>query len=418
MEKKATEKLYDKDAYAREFNARVESCEPDGDSFLITLDRTLFFPESGGQTPDRGVIKVRAKDRLSERLDGNEIRAADAQIDGSEIPVTDVQIEGEIIYHRVPVGIAVGTEVQGVIDWDHRFDNMQQHSAEHIFSGTVHRLYGYDNVGFHLSDNTVTMDFNGVLEADQVRNVESIVNRAIYENVEIIVSFPSKEELDGIDFRSKKEIEGLMRLVTIPGYDVCACCAPHVHRTGEIGMLKVQGFQRYKQGTRVRIICGGRALKLFREEHDLMTKLSIDFSLPFEELGGRIEELGEEIYDLKGRLKDALLKLSEIKRASIPADQKNVVLIEEDVDAVTMRKSVNELTELHPGYCGIFSGNDEAGYRFIIGIKDGDAREALGALQKICSARGGGSPQMVQGSAGGLSEKQLSGLWESFEKGS
>jgi len=415
MEKKATEKLYDRDAYAREFTARVESCKPDGDGFLITLDRTLFFPESGGQTADRGVILVPADGKLSKSIDRSEIHAFDAQADYSSVSVTDVQIEGETIYHKVPAGIAVGTEIRGRIDWDHRFDNMQQHSAEHIFSGTVHRLYGYDNVGFHLSDNTVTMDFSGVLEEDQIRSVESIVNRAIYENVEITVSYPSKDECDRTDFRCKKEIEGQIRLVTIPGYDVCACCAPHVHRTGEIGILKVQSFQRYKGGVRIHIICGGRALRLFRAEHDLMTKLSMDFSLPFEEIGGRIDELKEEIYNLKGRLREADLKLSEIKRSSIPADQKNVILIEEDMDAATMRKSVNELTELHPGYCSIFAGNDEAGYRFIIGIKNGDAREALKALQKICSAKGGGSPQMVQGSATDLTETNLKDLWKSFD---
>ena len=416
MEKKTTEKLYDEDAYAREFAARVESCEPEGDSFLITLDRTLFFPEAGGQTPDRGVVRVQPKDASFENFDKNVIYASKEQMDDGPIPVTDVQIEGEVVYHRVPSAIAVGTEVCGCIDWDHRFDNMQQHSAEHIFSGTVHRLYGYENVGFHLSDNTVTMDFSGSLDEEQIRNVESIVNRAIYENVEIDVSFPTKEELAKTDFRSKKEIEGRVRLVTIPGYDVCACCAPHVHRTGEIGILKVQSFQRYKQGTRVQIICGGRALRLFKEEHDLMTKLSNDFSLPFEEIGGRIDDLKDEIYNLKGRLMEADRKLSEIKRSMIPADQKNVLLIEDDMDALAMRKSVNELTDRHPGYCGIFSGNDKDGYRFIVGIKDGDARIALSALQKICNAKGGGSPQMVQGSADNLGAQQLRELWEKFEK--
>ena len=145
-----------------------------------------------------------------------------------------------------------------------------------------------------------------------------------------------------------------------------------------------------------------------------MTKLSMDFSLPFEEIGGRIDDLKDEIYNLKGRLMEADRKLSEIKRSMIPADQKNVLLIEDEMDALAMRKSVNELTDRHPGYCGIFSGNDKDGYRFIVGIKDGDARIALSTLQKICSAKGGGSPQMVQGSANNLDEQQLRNLWESL----
>ncbi|MCR4617251.1 MAG: hypothetical protein K5669_03560 [Lachnospiraceae bacterium] len=404
-----TEKLYDKDAYKTEFTAEVLNCEQIDNEYWIILNRTLFFPESGGQTPDVGSLVI----------DKDEKPGCGGCIsDGykaERIEVSDVQIREGVIYHKVSAEIDPGRKVIGKIDWKHRFDNMQQHSAEHIFSGTVHRLYGYDNAGFHLSDNTVTMDFNGVLDEEQVREVESIVNRAIYENIEIIVSFPTDEECENIDFRSKKEIDGQIRLVTIPGYDICACCAPHVRRTGEIGILKVEGFQRYKGGVRVRILCGNRAFTQFRAEHDLMNKLSVDFSVPYDEIGGRIEDLKDEIEKLKSKLIETNRKLSEIKRNAVPKDKKNVVLVEDEMDAITMRKSVNSLMEEHPGYCGIFAGNAKSGYRYIIGIKDGDAGIVQGLLKEICDAKGGGSPQMVQGTAQNINEEDLYNFWDRLD---
>ena len=223
MEIAKTVRLYDQDAYATEFEAEVLACEEvekkEKKVYQIWLDQTLFFPEEGGQSPDMGTI------------------------DG--IKVLDVQIKDEVITHTLAAPLAVGTTVKGVVDWKHRFYNMQQHSGEHIFSGIVHNRFGYDNVGFHLSDSIVTMDFNGVITAEDIEEIETEVNQAIIENIPVEVSYPTKEELKVLEYRSKIEIEGQVRIVTIPGYDVCACCAPHVRRTGEIGMLKVMNVQSY-----------------------------------------------------------------------------------------------------------------------------------------------------------------------------
>ena len=216
-----TKKLYDLDAYGTEFEAKVLTCEEvkkkDTTGYAVTLDQTLFFPEEGGQSPDQGTI--------------------------NGISVLDVQIKKDVIIHTLAAPVEVGSTVKGKIDWKHRFYNMQQHSGEHIFSGLVHSRFGYENVGFHLSDQTVTMDFNGVLSEADVAEVEYAVNEAIIKNIPIEVTFPTKEELETLDYRSKIEIEGQVRIVKIPGYDVCACCAPHVKRTGEIGMLKVLNVQ-------------------------------------------------------------------------------------------------------------------------------------------------------------------------------
>ncbi len=388
-----TVRLYDEDAYMTSFEAQVVSCEPVGDGYAVVLDRTAFFPEQGGQTPDRGSLVLP---------------------DGSKVAVTDVQIRGDVIEHHVDREVPVGTGLGGQIDWDHRYENMQQHSAEHLFSGTVHRLYGHDNVGFHLSDNNVTMDFSGPLTEEEICNVETIVNRAVYDNVEILVSFPSKAELANMEYRSKKEIEGQLRLVTIPGYDACACCAPHVRRTGEIGIVKVTEWQNYKGGVRIHIACGIRALRIFRAEHDLMGRFSVEFSVPFEGIEERVSGLKDEIYVLKGKLAEAKGKLAELQLSTIPAEQKNVLLVAEEMEEPQMRGIVNTLTGQHSGYCGVFAGSPETGYRFIIGIAEGDAREALPALRAVAEVRGGGSPKMVQGSVSGIESDILQNVWDNF----
>ena len=242
-----TEKLYDNDSYLSEFDCKVISLYSDEDYIYIETDRTAFFPEGGGQTCDKGTL--------------------------GEIDVENVQIVDGRIWHYVKNSeenaekIKVGSVLKGKIDTKKRFSDMQQHSGEHIFSGIVNSLYGYNNVGFHLGTEVVTLDFDGELNEDDICKVENLVNEAIWRCLEIKVTFPSPEELTKIKYRSKIEIEGQVRIVEIPGVDICACCAPHVKNTGEIGIVRVVNFERYKGGTRVSILCGERAL------YDLRHKL-------------------------------------------------------------------------------------------------------------------------------------------------
>lgn len=371
-----TEKLYDQDAYAVEFDAKVLSCEAYQDKeksgYHVVLDRTLFFPEEGGQSPDQGTI------------------------DGVE--VTDVQIKKDVVTHSLKEPIAVGKTVHGIIDWTHRFHNMQQHSGEHIFSGIVHSRFGYDNVGFHLSDNIVTMDFNGVLTADEVKDVETAVNQVIVNNLPIEITYPTKEELAVLDYRSKIEIEGQVRIVTIPGVDVCACCAPHVKKTGEIGMLTVQSLSNYKGGVRISILSGFRALEEERKKSQVISSISGILSANQELLPQLVEKLKQTNQDLKYKLAQAKQKLVEQKIAGIPAEQENVLLFETDLDTPVMRNAINGLVEVHVGVCGIFVEKEEGGYNFIIGSKTKDCREIAALLREKTGARGGGSAAMIQGS--------------------
>lgn len=376
MELSKTIRLYDADAYQTEFEATVLACgeveKKDGRVYQVWLDQTLFFPEEGGQSPDMGTI------------------------DGVE--VLDVQIKNEVITHTLAAPLTVGTTVKGVVDWKHRFYNMQQHSGEHIFSGIVHKKFGYDNVGFHLSDSIVTMDFNGVISPKEITEIEEKVNQAIIENIPVEVSYPSKEELKELDYRSKIEIEGQVRIVTIPGYDVCACCAPHVRRTGEIGSLKVMNVQSYKGGVRVSILCGFRALDAFRQKADIITELMAEFSTSQDAILDNVKKLKGANQTMKNQLAAAKQELMEYKVSAIPEDSENAILFEADLETPVVRGVVNGLVEKFAGISAVFVGNDENGYQFIVGSKNKDCRQIAATLREKLSARGGGSDKMIQGS--------------------
>lgn len=376
MEIKETIRLYDQDAYATEFEAEVIACnaveKKDGNVYQIQLNQTLFFPEEGGQSPDMGT------------LDG--------------IEVLDVQIKNNIITHMLPEPLAVGATVKGVVDWKHRFYNMQQHTGEHIFSGIVNKKFGYDNVGFHLSDSIVTMDFNGVISPEEIQAIEDEVNLVIIKNIPVEVKFPSEDELKNLDYRSKIEIEGQVRIVTIPGYDMCACCAPHVKRTGEIGMLKVMNVQSYKGGVRVSILCGFRALDAFRRKSNIITELMAQFSTNQDALVENVVKLKNANQTAKAQLAAARQELMEYKIAGLPQDAENAVLFETELDTQVVRNIVNGLVEKYAGISAVFVGNDENGYQFIIGSKNKDCRRIATALREKFAARGGGSEAMIQGS--------------------
>lgn len=386
-----TKKLYDLDAYQREFEAEVVSCEEREEKerkvYEVILNQTLFFPEEGGQSPDKGTIEG--------------------------VMVLDVQIKKDVIVHTVERPLEAGAKVHGMIDWQHRFYNMQQHSGEHIFSGLVHSKFGFNNVGFHLSDNIVTMDFDGVMMAEEVADIEYRANEVIVGNLPVEVTFPAKEELAELNYRSKIEIEGQVRIVTIPGVDVCACCAPHVKHTGEIGMLKVMSLSNYKGGVRISILCGFRALLAFRQKAEIVSAISGSLSANQELLPDLVEKMKKSNQDLKYRLAGAKQKLMEQKLAEIPKEQEHVVLFETDIETTVMRNVVNELTAVHSGICGIFVGTEEEGYNFIIGSSTRDCRELASLLREKAGARGGGSAAMIQGSVK-AKEQELLGLLESM----
>jgi len=368
-----TKKLYDIDAYATTFTAQVLSCtEQSTGIYAIILDQTLFFPEEGGQTPDQGVL--------------------------DDAVVQDVQIKNNIITHLLDKPLEIGSTVAGEINWQHRFSNMQQHSGEHLFSGLAYQQFGYQNVGFHLSDQIVTMDFDGVFTEEELIAMEQSVNEAIAANIETRTGYPSPEELATLEYRSKLNLTEGIRIVEFPGYDVCACCAPHVHRTGEIGMFKIQSVQNYKGGVRISFLCGFRALAEYRKKAQIISDLSGILTTSPEQLPDSVSKLKTQNQSLKAQLNNAKQTLLEYKIASLPAEQTDVILFENDLDTPVIRAIINQLVEKHPGICGIFVGNDEIGYTFIVGSKTMDCRQIAADMKTALSSRGGGSAAMIQGS--------------------
>ena len=395
----ATKKLYDMDAYATSFVAKVLSCkevvriEADGEEttcYEVLLDETLFFPEEGGQTPDKGVL--------------------------GDATVLDVQIQGKEIVHYTDKPLTEGVEVSGQIDWQHRFFNMQQHSGEHIFSGLAYRKYGYQNVGFHLSNQIVTMDFDGVFTEAQLEEMEWEVNEAIAANVEIKTGYPSSAELEKLEYRSKIDIKEDVRIVEVEGYDLCACCAPHVHRTGEIGMFKIQTAQNYKGGMRISFLCGFRALEEYRKKAKILTDLTGIMTTNQENLPEYVEKMKNQVQVLKSELAQSRQQVMEYKIADIPSAQRDVLLFETGLDNLVARNTVNKLMEKHEGICGIFIGDDKGGYSFIVGSKTVDCRELATKLREELGARGGGGAQMVQGSVV-ASKVQIESLVSSLFRG-
>jgi len=377
----STKKLYDKDAYETRFEAKVISCEVQecvntaGDTglvYAVVLDQTLFFPEEGGQTPDKGTIE--------------------------NALVFDVQIKNDVITHYLDKPLQVGETVHGEIDWQHRFFNMQQHSGEHLFSGMAYRKYGYKNVGFHLSNQIVTMDFDHAFTYEQLEEMEWEINKAIVANVEIKTGYPAKEELAQMEYRSKIEIDGDVRIVEIPGYDICACCAPHVRRTGEIGMFKIQTAQNYKGGMRISFLCGFRALEEYRKKAQIISELSGILTTNQDNLAEHVTKLKTQVQSLKTQLSNAKQDIMNSKVEKISSEQKDVILFERDLDTPVMRSVVNKLVEAHDGICAVFVGNDTDGYNYIIGSKTVNCKDVAAKLKETLQARGGGSPQMIQGS--------------------
>ena len=379
-----TKKLFYEDIHMTHFKATVVSCEaaelPANEKkskketfYRVALDATAFFPEEGGQSADLGTM------------------------DGQD--VLDVQIESDVIYHLVKNPVAVGETVECHVDWAQRFDFMQQHSGEHILSGIVHELFGYNNVGFHLSTREVTLDFDGTLDSEQLCNIELAANRIIWQNLPIEISYPSGDELSALSYRSKIEIDGQVRIVTIPGVDVFACCAPHTETTGQIGIIKIVNAQNYKGGVRLTILCGQRALNDYRKKLGSVTAIAQSMSVKQEQVVDAFEKLKCETQTLKETANALQAKYLSLALETLPAPSESVhaILFTDVSDNIAIRNAVNTLTERYSGYSAIFFGT-ENNYRFILGSKALDCNDAAQTLRTSLSAKCGGNAIMIQGS--------------------
>lgn len=369
-----TEKLYYTDGSMREFTAAVVSCTEEDGRIAVELDRTAFFPEGGGQAPDTGRI-------------GN-------------AEVSDVREKNGRILHYVNRPLVVGTKHDCVLDWEKRLRRMQNHTGEHIVSGLVHKKYGYNNVGFHMGHDFVTVDFDGDLAFEQLSEIEAEANAAVAARHPVRCFFPTSEELSSLDYRSKLDLIEDVRLVEIEGIDLCACCAPHLPDTSGVGIVKIIDSERRRRGgdgVRITMLCGLDAyeyLAAVQRNNDAVSNLlsakRLETAQGVRRLLADAEEKKSRIAELSGALSAALAELQ-------PEGEENLCLFENRLDPAAVRALVNALMLKCGGAAAVFSGDDEHGYSYIIGSAAKDLRKASKSINEALCGRGGGSPEMISG---------------------
>jgi len=367
-----TNKLYDTDSYIAEFDAQVVSCDKTDKGYRILLDGTAFFPTEGGQECDTGSI--------------------------GDAKVVDVVIENDTIYHYTDLPLNPGDTVHCTIDFKERYRKMQNHSGEHIICGIAHKLHGCENVGFHLGKDYVTMDLDKPLTEEQIRQIEILANEAVYSNAEIKAYYPTSQELENIDFRSKDGIEGKVRLVVIDGYDICACCAPHVARTGEIGIIKILDWINYKGGVRLNILCGMDALSDYHQRYMRNVHISNLLSVKQEEICAGVEKLMADMAQLRSDLGEKSKEITRLYLETIKESSDNICVFVSNMSNGEIRHIANGIMEKTQKIAAVFSGSDNAGYSYIIGSKTVDLKAKTALLNSSLSGRGGGTSQMIQGS--------------------
>lgn len=359
-----TVKLYDIDSHLSEFSATVLSCE----NAVAVLDKTAFFPEGGGQTSDTGFI------------------------DG--VRVYDVQIKDGVIYHYLEEDVEVGKTVDCKIDWDERFRKMQNHSGEHIISGIVHSLYGYDNVGFHLSKTEMTMDFSGLLSRDDLDKIELLANKAVWENVKFNCYYP--ESLENLEYRSKLDLTEDVRIVEIENYDRCACCAPHVNTSSEIGIIKILDFEKCKGGVRLWVKCGADALCDYNLKYQNGLKISSLLCAEQDNIAEVVEKLIENDGELKFKIGDLKRRLIAEKVKAFGGQEEITAEFESDMDIKELQLYSDSLYKKAGGIRAVFSGK-EGEYFFAIVGDEAPLQELFKKMKISLNIRGGGRGCMVQG---------------------
>lgn len=366
-----TEKLYYKDAYIKSFDAKVISSEPCSEGFDTVLDKTAFFPEEGGQYSDRGAIGSARVLRVYESCG--------------------------IIHHICDGSLTPDSLVKACLDFDERYEKMQIHTGEHLLSGLFHSLYGYENVGFHLGPEEVTMDINAVLDEEKILRVEELANRIIYENVPVFAYFPDKEELKSLEYRSKLQLEENVRIVKIGEYDSCACCAPHVKASGEIGIIRILDFVKHRGGTRITMTAGIRAVRDYRERYEAVRRVSALLSVPKHQIAEGTERLLSDMESLKFEL-SRVKKEFYLKYASeVPETSGNLVLHFPDADFDCLRTLANELLPRISGILVLLSGKD-GNIKHLTVSKNVDLGKMCADINKALSGRGGGRAGAIQGS--------------------
>lgn len=375
-----TRKLFYEDPHMSQFTAAVLSCEQTEKGYAVILDATAFYPEGGGQAADTGTL-------------GN-------------VHVLDTRERGEEIIHLCDGPLTAGETAEGKIDYDARFRRMQQHSGEHIVSGIIHRRWGYHNVGFHMGSDVTTIDFDGVIPPEALAEIEAEANAAIWVNISLHIWYPSPEELPTVSYRTKKALPWPVRIVEIPGFDICACCGTHVKATGEIGLIKLFSTMNFRGGSRMEMACGKQALDILSRAYEQNKLVSQAFSAKIMETGAAAQRMN----DVCAQQKYRMIGLEKRIFASIAesyAGKGNVVHFEEGLDGTALRELTDAIASVCGGRAAVFSGEDETGYAFCLAQRGGDLRAFGKEMTQALGGRGGGKPEFQQGRVQAEKEKIL-----------
>ena len=364
-----TRKLFYEDSHLTEFTATVTACEPDKNRWVVQLDATAFYPEGGGQACDLGVL-------------------ADAN-------VLDVQEKEGKILHYCDKELKIGQILSGRVNWERRFDLMQQHSGEHIVSGIVCSRYGYHNVGFHVGSDRMEIDFDGPIPAEALAEIEALANRAVWQNLPIRCWYPSAEELPALPYRSKKALDWPVRIVQIPGTDDCACCGVHVKRTGEIGLIKLISCVKFHSGVRIELCCGNRALQLMQGIFEQNRLVSQAFSAKMMETGAAAAKMNEQLAAEKLRANSLQTQLLRLTAAQYEKAG-NAVHFEENLDGSQLRELTDAIAKVCLGRAVALCGKDES-WNICMLHPGGDLNAVITALKAAFCVRGGGKPGTFQG---------------------
>lgn len=365
-----TRKLYYENSHLSHFTAQVLSCEQTEKGFEIILDATAFYPEGGGQAADTGIL--------------------------GGVRVLDTRERGEAIVHLCSGALEVGTEVEGMLDYEKRFIRMQQHSGEHIVSGILNRRYGCSNVGFHMGSDRTVIDFDAVIPAEVLPEIEREANEAVWKNLPVNCWFPSPEELPNVAYRTKKALPWPVRIVEFPSYDRCACCGTHVSRTGEIGIIKLFTAIPCRGGTRIEMSCGIPALGIMNDIYHQNLMVSHVFSAPVTATGAAAESFSQQLSAQKYRIVELERKIFASIAANA-AGKGNILQFEEGLDSTGVRDLADAIAETCSGIAAVFSGADGQGYSFCLVTRSGDLRTFGKAMTTALSGRGGGKPIFQQG---------------------
>lgn len=368
-----TERLYWKEPYSKEFKGIILKKEVSEDKIRIILDRTLFYPTSGGQLCDRGYI--------------------------NEIGVLDVfEEEGEIVHilEREPEG----NEVIGKIDWERRFDNMQQHTGQHILSQSFLRVLGVETLSFNLGEEVSVIELGiNKIELEEIEKVEVFANRIVHENREVISHILKGDEWKRFPLRKPPPEEKDIRIVEIKDFDFSACGGTHLLWTGEVGLIKITGWERIRGNTRVEFLCGGRAVKDYQRKHKILKNLSLSLTVGIEELTCSVLKMKEEIVSERKRASKIEEKLIDFELKELLSSQKGILVekIFEGIDLKNLRKIASKIISQRE-CIAILGGKGEKGYLIIASSEKlpVDLREFLEFAEEKIRGNGGGNRNFIQ----------------------